>query len=152
IRYSELDEFNIDPQLTAQQDIQNKFSPNVGAGVYYHTDRFYLGLSAPRILETTHFDESSVTTSLEHFNLYLIGGRVWDLDRHWKFKPAFLVKVVQGAPLQLDLSANFMWNEKFIGGLAYRWDAAFSGLFGFMVSDQMMIGVAYEIGRASCRG
>lgn len=154
IRYSELDEFEIDPQLTSQQDIQNKFSPNIGAGVYYHTDRFYLGLSAPRILETTHFDESSVTTSLEQFNLYLIGGHVWDLNRNWKFKPALMAKVVQGAPLQLDLSANFMWNEKFIGGLAYRWDAAFSGLFGFMVSEQMMIGVAYdreitELGAAS---
>ncbi|WP_421803357.1 type IX secretion system membrane protein PorP/SprF [Flagellimonas sp.] len=144
IRYSELDEFEIDPQLQSQQDIQNKFSPNIGAGVYYHTDRFYAGISAPRMLETTHFDSSSVSTAKEQINLYLITGYVWDLNPFLKFKPTILTKAVQGAPLQVDLSANFMLNEKFIGGVAYRWDAAFSGLFGFMLSDQLMLGLAYD--------
>ncbi|WP_418502240.1 type IX secretion system membrane protein PorP/SprF [Flagellimonas sp.] len=144
IRYSELDEFEVDPQLQSQQDIRNKFSPNIGAGVYYHTDRFYVGLSAPRILETSHFDESSVSTAKEQINMYLITGYVWDLNPFLKFKPTLLTKAVQGAPLQVDLSANFMMNEKFIGGVAYRWDAAFSGLFGFMLSDQLMLGLAYD--------
>ncbi|RYC50120.1 type IX secretion system membrane protein PorP/SprF [Flagellimonas olearia] len=144
IRYSELDEFEIDPQLQSQQDIQNKFSPNIGAGVYYHTDRFYAGISAPRILETTHFDTSSVSTAKEQINLYVITGYVWDLNPFLKFKPTLLTKMVQGAPLQVDVSANFMLNERFIGGVAYRWDAAFSGLFGFMVSDQLMLGLAYD--------
>lgn len=144
IRYSELDEFEVDPQLQSQQDIQNKFSPNFGAGVYYHTDRFYVGLSAPRILQTTHFDSSSVSTAKEQINMYFITGYVWDLNPFLKFKPTLLTKVVQGAPLQVDVSANFMFNEKFIGGLAYRWDAAFSGLVGFMLSDQFMVGLAYD--------
>ncbi|AEM71214.1 putative membrane protein [Allomuricauda ruestringensis DSM 13258] len=144
IRYSELDEFEVDPQLQSQQDIQNKFSPNIGAGVYYHTDKFYAGISAPRMLETTHFDSSSASTAKEQMNLYLITGYVWDLNPSLKFKPTLLTKTVQGAPLQVDLSANFMLNEKFIGGVAYRWDAAFSGLMGFMLSDQFMIGLAYD--------
>ncbi len=144
IRYSELDEFEIDPQLQSQQDIQNKFSPNIGAGVYYHTERFYTGLSVPRLLETTHFDESSISTATEQINLYFITGYVWDLNPFLKFKPTLLTKAVQGAPIQVDLSANFMFNEKFIGGIAYRWDAAFSGLFGFRVSDEMFIGLAYD--------
>lgn len=144
IRYSELDEFEIDPQLQSQQDIQNKFSPNIGAGIYYHTERFYTGLSVPRFLETTHFDESSISTAKEQMNWYFITGYVWDLNPFLKFKPTILAKVVQGAPLQADLSANFMFNEKFIGGVAYRWDAAFSGLFGFRISDEMFIGLAYD--------
>ncbi|MEO2051127.1 MAG: type IX secretion system membrane protein PorP/SprF [Allomuricauda sp.] len=144
IRYSELDEFDIDPQLQSQQDIQNKFSPNLGAGVYYHTDKFYVGLSVPRILETTHFDSSSVSTAKELMNYYFITGYVWDLNPFLKFKPTLLTKVVQGAPIQVDLSANFMFNERFIAGAAYRWDAAFSGLLGFMLSDQMMVGLAYD--------
>ncbi|SNZ02106.1 type IX secretion system membrane protein PorP/SprF [Flagellimonas pacifica] len=144
IRYSELDEFEIDPQLQSQQDIRNKFSPNVGAGIYYHTERFYAGVSAPRLLETTHFDEASISTATEQVNLYLITGYVWDLNPFLKFKPTLLTKAVKGAPVQVDLSANFMLNEKFIGGLAYRWDAAFSGLFGFRISDEFFIGVAYD--------
>ncbi|WP_285657061.1 type IX secretion system membrane protein PorP/SprF [Allomuricauda sp. NBRC 101325] len=144
IRYSELDEYEVDPQLQSQQDIQNKFSPNIGAGVYYHTEKFYAGISVPRILETEHFQSSSVSTAVEQMNLYLITGYVWDLNPVLKFKPTLLTKMVQGAPLQVDLSANFMFNEKFIAGAAYRWDAAFSGLFGFMISDQIMVGLAYD--------
>lgn len=144
IRYSELDEFEIDPQLQSQQDIQNKFSPNIGAGIYYHTERFYTGLSVPRLLETTHFDESSISTATEQINLYFITGYVWDLNPFLKFKPTLLTKAVQGAPFQVDVSANFMFNEKFIGGVAYRWDAAFSGLVGFRISDEMFIGLAYD--------
>ena len=142
IRFSQLDEFDIDPQL--QVDIQNQFSPNIGAGIYYHTDRFYAGISAPRILETTHFDESSVSTAREQTNYYFITGYVYDLNPELKFKPTLLTKVVQGAPLQVDLSANFMYNEKFIAGVAYRWDAAFSGLFGFRLSDEILVGLAYD--------
>ncbi|MGX1930854.1 PorP/SprF family type IX secretion system membrane protein [Flagellimonas sp. 2504JD4-2] len=144
IRYSELDEFDVDPQLQAQQDVQNKFSPNIGAGIYYHTERFYTGLSVPRLLETTHFDEASISEAKEQMNWYFITGYVWDLNPFLKFKPTLLTKMVQGAPLQADISANFMLNEKFIGGIAYRWDAAFSGLVGFRLSDEMFIGVAYD--------
>ncbi|KQC29632.1 type IX secretion system membrane protein PorP/SprF [Flagellimonas eckloniae] len=144
IRFSELDEFEIDPQLQAQGDIQNQFSPNIGAGVYYHTERFYAGLSVPRLLETTHFDESSISTATEQINWYAITGYVWDLNPFLKFKPTLLAKMVQGAPLQADISANFMLNEKFVGGIAYRWDAAFSGLIGFRISDEVFIGIAYD--------
>ena len=132
------------PDPTLQQDIQNRFSPNIGGGVYYHTQRFYAGLSVPRILETTHFDESSLSTAKEQMNYYFITGYVFDMNAFWKFKPALLTKVVQGAPLQVDLSANFMYNDKFIMGAAYRWDAAFSALAGFQISPSFLIGIAYD--------
>jgi type IX secretion system PorP/SprF family membrane protein len=147
IRFSELNQDYTNPggpDPTLQQDIQNKFSPNIGAGVYYHTDRFYAGLSAPRILETTHFDRSSLSTASEQINFYGITGYVFDLSAFWKFKPALLTKVVRGAPLQIDFSANFMYNEKFILGAAYRWDAAVSGMAGFQISPAFLIGLAYD--------
>lgn len=145
IQFSELNQDGGQgPDPTLQQNIDNRFSPNLGAGVYYHTDRFYAGLSVPRILETEHFEESSLSTAKEQMNWYLITGYVWDLNPFLKFKPTLLTKVVEGAPLQVDLSANFMFNEKFIGGLAYRWDAAFSGMFGFNVSEKLLIGIAYD--------
>jgi type IX secretion system PorP/SprF family membrane protein len=156
VRFSELNQDWTKPggsDPTLQQNIDNKFSPNIGAGVYYHTQRFYAGLSAPRILETSHFEESSLSTAKEEMNFYLITGYVHDLGPFWKFKPAILTKVVRGAPLQLDLSANFMYNERFILGAAYRWDAAVSAMAGFQISPEFLIGLAYdrevtELGRA----
>jgi type IX secretion system PorP/SprF family membrane protein len=152
IRFSELNQFA--PDQTLETDIDNRFSPNFGAGVYYHTDRFYAGLSVPRFLQTAHFDESSLSTAKEQMNFYLITGYVWDVNPFLKFKPTLLAKVVQGAPLQVDVSANIMMSDKFILGVAYRWDAAVSGLVGFNISEGFMIGMAYdrettELGNAS---
>ena len=131
-------------------NIDNRFSPNIGAGIYYHSEKSYIGLSVPNFLETKHFDKgaSSLATASvasERMHYYLIGGHVFDLSETIQFKPAFLGKIVQGAPLQVDLSANFLFNEKFTAGLAYRWDAAFSALLGFQVSNSLMIGYAYDM-------
>lgn len=142
VRFSELNQFA--PDQILESDIDNRFSPNFGAGVYYHTNNFYAGLSVPRFLETAHFDESSLSSASERMNFYFITGYVWDLNPFLKFKPALLTKLVQGAPLQVDVSANFMLNEKFILGAAYRWDAAVSGMLGFNISDGFLIGLAYD--------
>jgi type IX secretion system PorP/SprF family membrane protein len=144
IRFSELTTDPNNPDATLQQDIQNRLSPNIGAGVYYHTDTFYAGLSVPRFLETTHFDESSLSTAKEQMNFYFITGYVWDFHPLWKFKPTLLTKMTLGAPLQVDVSANFMYNEKFIMGAAYRWDAALSAMVGFNISPAFLIGLSYD--------
>ena len=123
----------------------NEFSPNVGLGLYYrHADTWYLGFSVPSLLETDHLDNQSLSTSKERMNFYLTGGYVFNLSENTKFKPAFLTKAVSGAPLQVDLSANFMLHDKFILGTAYRWSAAFSGMLGFQVNDQFLVGFAYD--------
>ena len=142
VKFSELNQYTTDPSLAF--DIDNRFSPNFGAGVYYHTNRFYAGLSVPRFLQTSHFDESSLSTAREQMNFYFITGYVWDINRFLKFKPTVLMKAVQGAPLQADISANFMLNDKFIVGAAYRWDAAVSGMFGFNISEGFLVGLAYD--------
>jgi len=141
---------NFDAEPVDADNIENRFSPNVGLGMYYHTNKFYAGLSAPNLLQTEHFDNSQTDAnsvqflSKERINFYLITGYVFDLNNNFKFKPALLTKVVGGAPLQVDVSANFMFNDKFTFGAAYRWDAAISGMAGFQITDQLMLGLAYD--------
>lgn len=124
------------------------FSPNIGAGLYWYTDKYYLGFSVPNLLETQVFRrndtnrEVSVLKNTQHY--YLIGGYVFDLSENIKFKPAALSKISYGAPLQLDLSANFMFNEKFVLGAAWRWSAAVSAMAGFQINDRWFIGYGYD--------
>ncbi|WP_159780517.1 type IX secretion system membrane protein PorP/SprF [Flavobacterium sp. 9AF] len=133
--------------VLGQQNIDNKFSPNVGAGVYFHSNKSYIGFSIPNFLETEHFDKSSsiATVAAERMHYHLIGGHVFDLSGNLKLKPAILGKMVKGAPLQIDISANFLYNEKFTFGAAYRWSAAMSAMIGFQISDSWMIGYAYDM-------
>ncbi len=141
---------NFDVEPVSVDNIENKFSPNVGVGIYYHTNAFYAGLSAPNLLQTDHFDNNQRDAnavqflSKERVNFYLITGYVFDIGNNTKFKPALLTKVVGGAPLQLDFSGSFLFNDKFSIGAAYRWDAAVSAMFGFQISEQLMLGLAYD--------
>ncbi len=141
---------NFDNEPINGNNIENKFSPNFGLGIYYHSNSFYAGLSAPNLMQTEHFDNSQRDAnsvqflSKDRINFYFITGYVFDMNQSLKFKPALLTKVVGGAPLQLDLSASFLFDEKFTFGAAYRWDAALSAMAGFQITDQFMIGLAYD--------
>lgn len=145
--------YSIDQELRDSQPndpaifgIEDRWSPNIGAGVFLHTNKWYLGLSAPRILNTDYTDSDNFA-ALERVSHYLTGGYVFDLNKTVKFKPAFLIKATNGAPISYDLTANFLFNEKLWLGGAYRFNesaGAFGALVDFQVSKQLRVGYAYE--------
>lgn len=132
------------PTDLSYQNVSN-FSPNVGAGLYYHSNKTYVGVSVPSLFQTVRYTDNSVSVNKERMNLYVIAGHVFDLSSEIKLKPAFLVKAVQGAPLQADLSANFMFVDKFVLGAAYRWSAAASIMAGFQANESLYIGYGYDL-------
>ena len=55
-----------------------------------------------------------------------------------------MLKAVSGAPMSMDISANFLIQEKFTVGVSYRLDDSVSGLAGFQISNSLYIGYAYD--------
>ncbi len=144
-----LDINKLDPETQGDlqfQNLDNKITPNVGAGVYWHSDKAYVGLSVPNFIETKRYDDDDTAIFKDKINYYFMAGYVFNLDHleYIKFKPALLTKMVQGAPLQVDVSGNFMFNDKFVIGLAYRWSASLSAMAGFQVTDGLYIGYGYD--------
>tara|TARA_R110000868_G_scaffold475_1_gene3591 strand:+ start:1774 stop:2682 length:909 start_codon:yes stop_codon:yes gene_type:complete len=139
---TKLNAVDSDPSI---RDYNNKFTPNIGAGVYLHSDKAYVGFSIPNFIESNRYDDNEIAIFKEKINYYLIAGYIFDLDYNLKFKPALLTKLVAGAPLQVDLSGNFLFNDKFTVGVAYRWSAAVSAMVGFQISDGMYIGYGYDL-------
>lgn len=125
----------------------NKFLPTIGGGLYYYTDKWYLGAAIPNFISTDHYDDTNNggDVAQERLHLFIIGGYVFDLSQNIKFKPAVLVKAVNGAPLSIDVSANLLFNEKLTAGLAWRWDDSISALLGFQASRNLYIGFAYDL-------
>ncbi len=124
-------------------NISNRLLPNVGVGVYYYSDKGYIGLSAPKLLEH-NLKSGEISASKERRHYFLIGGYVFDLSDNVKFKPSFLMKAVEGSPLSFDLTGNFFINEKFGIGLAFREGDSFSGLLQYYFTPQFRIGYAYD--------
>ncbi|KQB40119.1 type IX secretion system membrane protein PorP/SprF [Flavobacterium aquidurense] len=141
VDYTRLNIENPDIYMTGKE---SQFSPNIGAGVYFHTYNWYVGVSVPKLLKTNFYDDvaASVYSTKSHF--YGIAGYVFDINPYLRFKPAILAKVVAGAPVSFDLSTNFLINNKFILGGAYRWDAGVSAMAGFQISDAIQVGYGYD--------
>lgn len=131
-------------------DVSNRWSPNIGAGLFWHTNKWYLGLSAPRLLNTDYNKGRSGDVeyvSLERVSYYFTGGYVFNLGESTKFKPAFLFKGTNGAPLSFDITANFLFNDVFWLGGSYRINestSAIGAIADFQISKQLRIGYAYE--------
>lgn len=142
VDFTKLNQMPGDPEL--EFNIDNRFSPNIGAGIFWYSQQTYVGLSVPNLLETRHFDGENNSVAKERMHYYFIAGHVFDLSSTIQFKPSLLVKTVIDAPLQVDVSGNFLFNEKFTLGVAYRWSAAISGMAGFQITDSLMVGYAYD--------
>ncbi|TVZ55678.1 type IX secretion system PorP/SprF family membrane protein [Lutibacter sp. Hel_I_33_5] len=133
------------------QNVNNRFLPSIGAGLYYHKTNWYVGLSIPNFIRTDHYDDFVESIAAERLHYFLIGGYVFNLSDDIKFKPAFISKIVSGAPLSVDLSANFLFYEKFTLGIAYRWDDSISTLLRLKVNKNWHIGYAYDLTTSNYR-
>lgn len=120
--------------------------PNIGAGIYYYTDKFYVGVSVPGILENYNYTLNGhlfedVSDSMHWFGTL---GYVFDLSSTLKLKPSAMVKMVQGAPVSIDLNASLFINEFFEVGLSYRDGDSLDVLLGVQATPKVRIGYAYD--------
>lgn len=134
---------SLDPTIFG---IENRWSPNMGLGLYWSNNKLYAGLSAPRILNTNN-NVNDGFEAIDRISYYFTTGYVFDLSKSIKFKPAGLIKATNGAPLSFDLTGNFLFKEKLWLGGSYRINeqaATIGGLADFQISRQLRIGYAYE--------
>lgn len=133
------------PDAVFNENINNRLLPRLGVGLYYFEPNWYAGISIPSILKIDHYDDIQESVAEERLHYFIIAGYVFDLTPSIKFKPAVLSKIVSGAPISTDLSANFLWMDRFTLGLAYRWGDAISALAGLQVNDRFFVGYAYDL-------
>ncbi|AXG72803.1 type IX secretion system membrane protein PorP/SprF [Flavobacterium arcticum] len=131
-----------DPLLNT--NINNSIAATIGSGVYYYTDKWYAGVSIPNFIKDNYYDDIQETVVSGRLHYYVMGGYVFDVSDSVKFKPAILSKIVTGSPITIDGSANFLLQEKYTLGVAYRWDDAVSALAGFQLTKQLFIGYSYD--------
>ena len=134
----------IDPAFTENV---NALQFNFGTGVYYNSDKFFVGVSVPTLVPNRISKNTSAITnnpSRQQMHLFITSGYVFDLNQDFKFKPSFLVKAVKGAPIEGDLNAT-IWIKEFLGiGAQYRTNADVSGLLEIQVNQQIRFGYAYD--------
>jgi type IX secretion system PorP/SprF family membrane protein len=131
-----------DPAIISE--FQSVFVPAFAAGTYLYNDKFYVGLSAPQIIQTyakiTNIaqDDELVT----HY--YASAGYKFTLGNNFEFDPAFAANYATPTPPQFDLGARFLYKEAFWIGGGYRTlDAAYA-MIGYVYEDNLTFGFSYD--------
>ena len=134
-----------DPNDPAFQNLNKKFL-NLGAGVFFFSNKYYLGLSVPNFLPNKQLNNKDGLKAIgvDEMHIFFTGGYVFKLSETVKLKPAFMTKVVGNSPLAVDITANVLLYDKFEIGAAYRLSDSFSGLVNYKVLPQLRVGYAYD--------
>jgi len=107
---------SIDPNIPAVGSNNSDFGFDLGLGVYYHSDKFYAGISAVH-LTGSQFKSINIRQAR---TMYIMGGYTFDLgNSDWQLNPNALIKT-DFATAQFDANANVIWKQFYWAGLTYR--------------------------------
>ncbi len=130
-----------------QGNLERKFQPNAGVGLYLYTDKFYAGFSIPKMIETdlsnAEISSSNVFGELKR-HYFLMSGYVFDVSSDLKIRPSFIYKMVEGAPPSTDITAQLIYQKKYWIGATYRIGDAIAFLADIQITKQLMIGYSYD--------
>lgn len=129
----------------------NETYPSVGAGLLFYTNKFYVGLSMPNFLRSTHLSLDNNEFGSQERHYFLTAGYVFDVNDFIKFKPSTFIKTELNSAVSFDVNANIMFFDRFEIGASYRYEDAISGLASVRATDWMQIGFAYDATQSNLR-
>ncbi len=133
--------------------VQSKFLPNFGVGFYYDSENFYVGFSAPRLLQNSFdFSEEATIISKEISHFYIMGGVKFGDPEDIQWFPQVLIKQVAGAPFDADASLSAIFKEKYTAGISYRLGGSKESSIGeslalFLamdINEKLSFGISYD--------
>jgi type IX secretion system PorP/SprF family membrane protein len=122
----------------------NRILPNSGAGIYYYRERFYAGISVPKLMENKIKSSSLNAVSKEQRHYFFIMGTVFNLSKDVRLKPTCFIKATEIAPIEGDVTANFIIKDKFTLGAMYRTGDGFGLLLGYNFTEQFIVGYSFD--------
>lgn len=140
-QYSALDIYQTDPAFS--QDI-SETRPNIGTGIFLDHTNWYVGLSAPHMLNNVFTRNSDLMTIRQPFPVILTGGVVFPIGLAVQFKPNTLIKMVDGRIVEVDINANFLFDEVIWAGVSYHSSQALNFLLDVQITDQLRMGYSYS--------
>ncbi len=124
---------------------------NVGFGVYFTQDNYYLSLSSPGLVKGDIDFDVNNKVSQESRHVYLMGGASFPVSARLEFAPQILLKYAENAPFDVDLNFGLTLDEKYTGAIAYRFGGAdgdvgesIDVLFGLQLTEQLMLGFSLD--------
>ena len=107
-------------------NITNVLLPNFGAGAYYYSEKYYVGITMPHIINNKLQNKTNIASTSDNAkqyrHLFLMAGKIFDINKAVKFKPSGIMKLAANSPLEIDLNASFMFMDALTLGASWRSD------------------------------
>ena len=126
---------------------KNRVTPKFGTGIFYHSDKYYVGLSIPTLIAHENgngFDWDFEKGTFLRRHYFLTGGYVFENGELWKFKPSFLLKYTSTAPLEADINFSVLYKEMLSLGASYRTNDAIVAIFQYQANQRFRVGYSYD--------
>lgn len=148
IRNYVADYSTLDASDPSFRDDVRQTKPNLGFGVMYYTDSYYVGLSVPE-LTITSLGTASVQDNNNFKNhFYFAAAWISTIADGLKFKPATLVSYTKGVPVIADISGTLYVKDQFGIGANYRTNKEVAGILTVNL-DSVRLGYSYQFGTSS---
>jgi len=122
---------------------ENIWLMNFGFGMYYYTDKFYIGASIPTLMDR-NFSKNDVVQAKMDRHYYINAGYVFDLGQDFKLMPSTMIRYAEGTYATVDLNATLYYDNLFGIGLSYRTKESASVLFQLYINEELIIGYAFD--------
>lgn len=134
-----------DPAVYRNANI-SQWYPDLGAGIWLYSSRFYLGASAQQLLKQNLYFSTNKTynqsQTVPHY--FFTGGYKVFVSDDVTFMPSVMVKVVEPVPTTFDITGKLAFRDRFWLGGSYRRNDSFAALAGFNISSLITFGYSYD--------
>jgi type IX secretion system PorP/SprF family membrane protein len=125
-----------------ESSVSGSTFPDLGAGIYYNSDKLYAGISASHLLES-EIDYGDFTSTMARHYYFTAGYRI-EFSPAVSLTPSVFVKNVADQT-QADINANFHFNNRFWVGASYRLEDAIVLMAGLNITPNLRLGYAYDL-------
>ena len=138
----------LDPSDPQFRDDVRQTRPNLGFGIMYYSDTYYVGLSMPE-LTITGLGTAAVQDNVNFRNHYYFSGAIiTTLAEDIKLKPAAMVFYARGIPVTANVSGTIYLKDMLGVGMNYRSDNQAAGILSINMNS-FKLGYSYQFGTAS---
>lgn len=119
---------------------------NVGTGIFFRTEKFYVGVSVPRILNVQVNDGMTASTRYQR-HYYISGGFIINntFKNLVRLKPSFLLRMMPNGQQALDVSLHALFLETIWAGVTVRNFDALGANGQFQVSQRLRVAYSFEL-------
>jgi len=123
--------------------------PNFQYGMYYYTNKLYVGLSLPKLLVNSVTadstgDNTSTGFDLKQMHYYINAGYKFNLKPNLDLNVSTMLKQISGAPFQFDVNAQVVYNKKIGIGASYRSSKELVALVSYQITDALKLAYSYD--------